>query len=44
MEVVERSGAERVYTVNSCTADFARHLREKGIRASAIEAIEQLTV
>jgi Cft2 family RNA processing exonuclease len=44
MEVVERSGADQVYTVHGYTADFARHLRKKGIRASALEATEQLAL
>ena len=42
MEVVARSGADQVYTVHGYTADFARHLRKKGVRASALEATEQL--
>ena len=44
MEVVERSGADQVYTVHGYTADFARHLRKKGIKASALEATEQLAL
>jgi Cft2 family RNA processing exonuclease len=44
MEVVERSGADQVYTVHGFTADFARHLRKKGVRASALEATEQLAL
>jgi Cft2 family RNA processing exonuclease len=44
MEVVERSGADQVYTVHGYTADFARYLRKKGIRASALEATEQLAL
>jgi DNA ligase-1 len=44
MEVVERSGADQVYTVHGYTADFARHLRKRGIRASALEATEQLAL
>ncbi len=43
-EVVERSGADQVYTVHGYTADFARHLRKRGIRASALEATEQLVL
>src|SRR3989442_14565917 len=43
-EVVQRSGADQVYTVHGYTEDFARHLRRKGIRASALEATEQLTL
>ncbi len=42
MDVVERSGADQVYTVHGYTEDFARHLRKRGVRASALEATEQL--
>lgn len=42
LEVVERSGADQVYTVHGYTEDFARHLRKRGVRASALEATEQL--
>jgi Cft2 family RNA processing exonuclease len=41
-EVVERSGADQVYTVHGYTDDFARHLQRRGIRASALEKPEQL--
>ncbi len=44
MEVVERTGADQVYTVHGYTEDFARHLRKKGVRASALEATEQLAL
>jgi DNA ligase-1 len=44
MEVVERSGAQQVYTVHGYTEDFARSLRRKGIRAWALEANEQLAL
>jgi DNA ligase-1 len=44
LEVVEKSGADTVYTVHGYTADFARVLRKKGIRASALEATEQLVL
>jgi DNA ligase-1 len=44
MEVVELSGADQVYTVHGYTEDFARHLRKRGIRASALEATEQLAL
>jgi len=44
MEVVEQSGADQVYTVHGYTADFARHLRKRGVRASALEATEQLAL
>ena len=42
VEVVEKSGADQVYTVHGYTADFARLLRKRGVRASALEATEQL--
>ncbi len=42
MEVVGQSGADQVYTVHGYTEDFARHLRKRGVRASALEATEQL--
>jgi Cft2 family RNA processing exonuclease len=44
VEVVERSGADQVYTVHGYTEDFARHLRKRGVRASALEATEQLAL
>ena len=44
MQVVERSGAEQVYTVHGYTEDFARHVRRRGIRAWALEANEQLAL
>jgi Cft2 family RNA processing exonuclease len=44
LEVVERSGAEQVYTVHGYTEDFARHLRKRGVKASALEATEQLAL
>jgi Cft2 family RNA processing exonuclease len=44
LEVVERSGADQVYTVHGFTEDFARVLRKRGIRASALEATEQLAL
>jgi Cft2 family RNA processing exonuclease len=44
MEVVELSGADQVYTVHGYTEDFARHLRKRGVRASALEATEQLAL
>ena len=43
-EVVERSGADQVYTVHGYTEDFARHLRRKGVKAWALEKPEQLTL
>jgi putative mRNA 3-end processing factor len=44
MELVEQSGADQVYTVHGYTEDFARHLRKRGVRASALEATEQLAL
>lgn len=44
LEVVERSGADQVYTVHGFTEDFARVLRRRGIRAWALEANEQLAL
>ena len=44
IEVVERSGADQVYTVHGYTEDFARYLRKRGIRAWALEANEQLAL
>ena len=44
LEVVERSGADQVYTVHGYTEDFARVLRRKGLRAWALEANEQLAL
>src|SRR5205085_9107476 len=42
VEVVERSGADQVYTVHGYTEDFARFLRRRGIKAWALEKPEQL--
>ena len=44
MEVVERSGADQVYTVHGYTEDFARSLRRKGVKAWALERNEQLAL
>lgn len=44
LDVVERSGAEQVYTVHGYTEDFARCLRRRGVRAWALEANEQLAL
>jgi len=44
MEVVERSGADQVYTVHGYTEDFARFLRRRGVRAWALEQNEQLAL
>jgi Cft2 family RNA processing exonuclease len=42
MRVVERCGASQVYTVHGFSEDLARHLRKRGVRASALSATEQL--
>jgi DNA ligase-1 len=44
MEVVERSGADQVYTVHGYTEDFARYLRKRGVKAWALELNEQLAL
>ena len=44
LEVVERVGAEQVYTVHGFTDDLARHLRKRGVRASALRGVEQLAL
>lgn len=44
LEVVRRSGAEKVYTVHGFANDFARHLRKRGVRAHALNATEQLAL
>ena len=43
-ELVERSGADQVYTVHGYTEDFAKFLRRKGVKAWALEKPEQLTL
>ena len=44
VDVIRRSGAEKVYTVHGFPEDFARHLRRRGIRAHALHATEQLAL
>ncbi len=44
LTVVERSGAEQVYTVHGFTEDMARTLRRRGLRAHALAASEQLAL
>lgn len=44
VEVVRRSGAERVYTVHGFSEELARHLRRRGVRASALHLTEQLAL
>lgn len=42
LDVVERSGARKVYTVHGFAEDFARHLRRRGVAAHALHTSEQL--
>jgi Cft2 family RNA processing exonuclease len=42
LEVIRRSGADKVYTVHGFAAEFAKHLRKRGVRAHALQATEQL--
>ena len=42
LEVIRRSGADKVYTVHGFPAEFAKHLRKRGVRAHALQATEQL--
>jgi Cft2 family RNA processing exonuclease len=44
IEVVRRSGAERVYTVHGFSEELARHLRRRGVRASPLHLTEQLAL
>ncbi len=44
LEVVRRSGADKVYTVHGFPDDLARHLRRRGVRAHALHATEQLAL
>ncbi|TMC03303.1 MAG: MBL fold metallo-hydrolase [Chloroflexi bacterium] len=44
LEVIRRSGANKVYTVHGFPEDFARHLRKRGVRAHALHATEQLAL
>jgi Cft2 family RNA processing exonuclease len=44
LAVIERSGAEKVYTVHGFTEELARHLRKRGVRAHALTASEQLAL
>jgi len=44
LAVIERSGAEKVYTVHGFTEELARHLRKRGVRAHALAASEQLAL
>jgi hypothetical protein len=40
--VVQRSGAQQVYTVHGYTEDMADQLRRRGMRAYPLAATEQL--
>jgi Cft2 family RNA processing exonuclease len=42
LEVIRRSGADKVYTVHGFAEDFAKQLRRRGVRAHALHATEQL--
>jgi len=44
LEVVERSGAGKVYTVHGFTQELARQLRRQGVEASPLHLSEQLTL
>jgi Cft2 family RNA processing exonuclease len=44
LTVIDRSGAEKVYTVHGFTEELARHLRKRGVRAHALAASEQLAL
>jgi len=44
LAVIERSGAEKVYTVHGFTEELARHLRKRCVRAHALAASEQLAL
>jgi Cft2 family RNA processing exonuclease len=44
LEVIRRSGADKVYTVHGFADDFARHLRRRGVHAHALHATEQLAL
>ena len=44
LDAVEMVGAEQVYTVHGFTDDLARHLRKRGVRASALKGVEQLAL
>ena len=44
LDLAARSGADQVYTVHGFTAEFARTLRKKGLRASPLHVNEQLAL
>jgi Cft2 family RNA processing exonuclease len=44
LDAVEAVQPAQVYTVHGFTEDLARHLRRRGVRASALAAVEQLSL
>lgn len=44
LEVIRRSGADKVYTVHGFPDDLAKHLRKRGVRAHALHTTEQLAL
>jgi DNA ligase-1 len=44
LDAVELVGPEQVYTVHGFTDDLAKHLRRRGVRASALRGVEQLAL
>jgi len=44
VQAVEMVAPEQVYTVHGFTDDLARHLRKRGVRASALRGVEQLAL
>jgi Cft2 family RNA processing exonuclease len=43
-DAVDLVGPEQVYTVHGFTEDLARHLRKRGVKASALRGVEQLAL
>jgi len=44
LDAVELVAPEQVYTVHGFTDDLAKHLRRRGVRASALRGVEQLAL
>lgn len=44
LEAVDEVAAEQVYTVHGFSEELARHLRKRGVRASALRGVEQLAL
>lgn len=44
VDAVEMVQPDQVYTVHGYTEDLARHLRRRGVRAAALQGIEQLAL